>query len=544
MRVLLTAVAGGAATDLAVHCEDDATVADLAAEIASRLPAHEPTVTHPVAGSPLGVVGTRAVETPPALYVGQQPLEPARPVAESPIRHGVLLGVGAPAPDAMAEPAGTLELRIVGGPGAGRVRRLLPGRYVLGSGEDSALPLPDPTLPPQVATLEIDATGRVTLTPDPAVVGLTRPAPLKQGTPGPIVVPHRQDAPPRRRRRGLRRREALPAELHDDIDPRADVPVLHLERRPVDAAVPWQPGEALAAGTLLLELAEVTVPDASLSLNPAGATLDYNRPPRLLPPDPQDGLQPPQRAQAAGQAAVPPGDDPRADRPGRGLLDFVTRSAYSLIFMGMSPLMALGNYTSGSRQGRKRYDQGDHSGLTRAPYGEDPERRAGRSRRGAHGPGAATSRNPAEVLITAVGPRARLWERRQTDPDFLVARVGTADNSTPRSPCRTPNRESHEGVLAWTAPDVPVTVPLSEVGVTGIAGTDAERRGLARWILAQTAVLHTPADVDMVLLAGAETEAQTGTGCAGCPTCARRVGGQVAQVGADEAFAAPAGSRS
>ena len=496
MRVLLTAVAGGAATDLAVHCEDDATVADLAAEIASRLPAHEPTVTHPVAGSPLGVVGTRAVETPPALYVGQQPLEPARPVAESPIRHGVLLGVGAPAPDAMAEPAGTLELRIVGGPGAGRVRRLLPGRYVLGSGEDSALPLPDPTLPPQVATLEIDATGRVTLTPDPAVVGLTRPAPLKQGTPGPIVVPHRQDAPPRRRRRGLRRREALPAELHDDIDPRADVPVLHLERRPVDAAVPWRPGEALAAGTLLLELAEVTVPDASLSPSAAGLTLDYNRPPRLLPPDRHTEFALPPEPTKPDKMPLPLAMM-IAPVVLAGGMYLVTQSLYSLLFMAMMPIMAVSTFSTGRRQSKRSYRRQREDWIRRDRRVRGDAYAALVAERGLRRRDLA---DPASLLLTATGPRARLWERRRSDPDWLFARVGTADVASDVSMV-DPSRERHEGDLTWTAPDVPVGVPLDAAGVTGLAGPDGLRRTVARWIVAQAAVLHSPADLEIVLLA-------------------------------------------
>jgi S-DNA-T family DNA segregation ATPase FtsK/SpoIIIE len=35
--------------------------------------------------------------------------------------------------------------------------------------------------------------------------------------------------------------------------------------------------------------------------------------------------------------------------------------------------------------------------------------------------------DPASVLLTAVGPRRRLWERRRHDPDHLLLRVGTAD---------------------------------------------------------------------------------------------------------------------
>ena len=34
--------------------------------------------------------------------------------------------------------------------------------------------------------------------------------------------------------------------------------------------------------------------------------------------------------------------------------------------------------------------------------------------------------DPAAVLVTAPGPRRRLWERRRWDSDRLLLRVGTA----------------------------------------------------------------------------------------------------------------------
>ncbi len=107
--------------------------------------------------------------------------------------------------------------------------------------------------------------------------------------------------------------------------------------------------------------------------------------------------------------------------------------------------------------------------------------------------------DPATLLVTATGPRVRLWERRPTDPDWLMARVGTADVPSEVT-VREPAREQHEGPLLWTAPDVPVTVPLAEVGVTGVAGPDGIRRAIGRWIVAQLAVLHSPAELGLVVL--------------------------------------------
>ena len=189
-----------------------------------------------------------------------------------------------------------------------------------------------------------------------------------------------------------------------------------------------------------------------------------------------------------------------------GAMYAFTKNPMSLMFMALSPVMALGNYSTGRRQNKKRYTRefGEFSQRTERIQQEAldalAEERAARRQDFA---------DPAEVLLTAVGPRARLWERRQSDPDFLLARLGTADQPSDVT-VTSPQRESHEGPLAWTAPDVPVTVPLAEVGVTGIAGPAAERLALARWVIGQTAVLQSPADVDMVLLTDGEAAAEWG----------------------------------
>src|SRR3954451_5224502 len=58
------------------------------------------------------------------LYLGDQVLDPRETVDASPIRHGVLLGLGLPSSQRGPEPYGLVEVRISSGPGAGRVHRL------------------------------------------------------------------------------------------------------------------------------------------------------------------------------------------------------------------------------------------------------------------------------------------------------------------------------------------------------------------------------------------------------------------------------------
>jgi S-DNA-T family DNA segregation ATPase FtsK/SpoIIIE len=495
VRLLITAVVDGSPVDLAVDAEDGARVGDLAAVLAGAFPAA--TLQPTAAGPPqLRVVG--GADQPhgpsPTLYVGGQAMAPADPLATSPVRHGVVLGVGAPVPGSLAEPRGVVEVRHVSGPGAGAVVRLDAGEYSIGADPSCDVTIDDHDAPARCARLTVHADGSVWLDPAAEVLGRMRPAPARsRRLEGPIVL-------------GTERRQLVkkpkPGQALPDgtitVDPADDIPLVHLERTALTGHTEWVPGAGLAIGHTLLGVQPVSPPDASLSLNPAGATLDYNRPPRLLPPVRRTQFSLPQEPRRPEKTPIPLLMMLVPLVMG-GVMWVFTHNPMSLIFMAMTPVMALGNFTTGRRQGKQRYAR---------EFAEFAERTSRIQQEALDG--LAEERtfrrrdfaDPAEVLMTAVGPRARLWERRQTDPDFLVARVGTADLPS-EVHVNNPQRESHQGALVWTAPDVPVTVDLAEVGVTGIAGPADERLGLARWILGQTAVLHTPADVDMVLFTDA-----------------------------------------
>ncbi|MGW9453737.1 FtsK/SpoIIIE domain-containing protein, partial [Streptomyces sp. NPDC055632] len=96
------------------------------------------------------------------------------------------------------------------------------------------------------------------------------------------------------------------------------------------------------------------------------------------------------------------------------------------------------------------------------------------------GPGADTWPDPATVLLTALGPGARLWERHPDHPESLVVRLGTTD------------RAELSGV--------PVTVGLREAGSLGLAGPGDRLAGFARSVVAQLAALHSPSDLEIVLV--------------------------------------------
>ncbi|MBT2427174.1 FHA domain-containing protein [Streptomyces sp. ISL-112] len=88
--------------------------------------------------------------------------------------------------------------------------------------------------------------------------------------------------------------------------------------------------------------------------------------------------------------------------------------------------------------------------------------------------------DPAAVLLTALGPGPRLWERHDGHPEALVVRLGTTDRAD--------------------VPSVPVTVGLREAGSLGLAGPRARLAGLARATVAQLAALHSPFDLEIVLI--------------------------------------------
>ncbi|WP_037940003.1 FtsK/SpoIIIE domain-containing protein, partial [Streptomyces toyocaensis] len=95
--------------------------------------------------------------------------------------------------------------------------------------------------------------------------------------------------------------------------------------------------------------------------------------------------------------------------------------------------------------------------------------------------------DPATLLLTALGPGPRLWERAPGHPEALAVRLGTADRAAPDG----------SGLL----PAVPVTSGLREVGALGLAGPRERLAGLARAVLAQLTALHSPDSLEIVLIA-------------------------------------------
>jgi S-DNA-T family DNA segregation ATPase FtsK/SpoIIIE len=128
--------------------------------------------------------------------------------------------------------------------------------------------------------------------------------------------------------------------------------------------------------------------------------------------------------------------------------------------------MLLGSYLSEHRGGRKSYARqlaGYREHRARVERDTAEAVRAERLRCRHDRP------DPATAASIATGSRRRLWERRRTDPDYLLLRVGTAD--LPSAVELTgPAADEHRRSRFWLIPDSPVTILLTERAVVGAAG--------------------------------------------------------------------------
>ncbi len=502
MRLLITAesAVSGARRDVVIDVTAQTSVAELGQCLSEALDGSAP-LRDPVGAS--NVISLRAHGAsngasggpPVRVFLGHRELDPTSTLEDGVVRHGQIIGIHGPSSHVEHEPEGVVEVTVASGPGAGRVHRLGIGRSLIGSAPQCAVHVPDLTA--EVATLEVARDGSVTITPHESVVGEERPVPVRRDQPvEPIVLgaSTMAEATGRRARR-RRRKHGSTLEVGERVDPTAPTPLIHLDRRAVTSPTSWDASQVLGAGPVLLELTTPSAPDASLSPSPSRPELDYNRPPRLHPAPRPTEFALPSEPRRPDKMPIPllMMLSPMAMS---GTMYFFTRSPYSLIFMIMMPMMMLLNSSGARRTQKRRYLEQleeyhrQHVEVEAAAVSALIGERQHRS---------LVAPDPAAVLLFAVGPRARLWERRRWDPDFLTLRLGTCDLPADVI-VKDSSRMAHEGPLHWTTPDAPVTVDLRSSGVVGLAGTAAECRQTVSWLVAQVATMHSPADAGLWLL--------------------------------------------
>ncbi|MGW8742982.1 FtsK/SpoIIIE domain-containing protein [Streptomyces sp. NPDC055794] len=447
MRLTLTVVDpfGGGTADVVLDADPESTVGDIAEELAKQVG---------VAGAqviPIGQQRQAPAGGAPLVYVDGYAVDPSATVVGSPLREGAVVSLQDPSGCLPGEPTGLVELRIVGGPGAGFVHRLGVGKYDIGSGAASYVRIDDPEVDARALTLSVSTDGTCKV----AVHG------EKEGV-------------------------TLDGESMKDRD-----------------GDEWPLGAQIAVGNSLVELARYSPPNAALKWSEDGVGLDYNRPPRLRPPDRQTNFRlpsPPREYEARPlpwlMALTP--------LVGAVVAVAVFGRWYYLIMAGLSPILLFANYFNDKKHGRKSH----------AKQVKEYEEQKARIEKDAQD-ALVTERtdrrhaipDPAVVLSVGTGPRTRLWERRRTDRDHLLLRVGTGQLPS-EVVLDDPEQDDHRRQVTWKIEDAPVALSLRSLGVIGIAGPGDSARSLGRWAVAQTAALHSPMDVQFYVLS--ENSAQPG----------------------------------
>jgi DNA segregation ATPase FtsK/SpoIIIE, S-DNA-T family len=102
----------------------------------------------------------------------------------------------------------------------------------------------------------------------------------------------------------------------------------------------------------------------------------------------------------------------------------------------------------------------------------------------------------AEVIRRATHLSEHLWERRPADEDAFIFSVGLADQRW--SPEDVGNVDRRDLALL---PSAPVLVDLVNQRGIGFASTPPQARAAARALVMQACIAHSPADLDVVVLA-------------------------------------------
>lgn len=213
------------------------------------------------------------------------------------------------------------------------------------------------------------------------------------------------------------------------------------------------------------------------------------RPPRILSPDEASAVEFPAPLPEVEARSLPVATLAVSLMAGAGIALMMRRPEF-LIFALVSPMMVLANHLGG-RIGarRKRAAQATQHRLSQSRA----ESQLAAALRTEQSELRVAQPDAAAVLMLAVLPGRRLWERRRADPDFLRIRVGLRDQ---------PSRVSVRGSPSMppTARLVPQCVNLATTGVLGIVGEDAATDGLLRWVLAQASCGQAPRDLRLVFL--------------------------------------------
>ncbi|WP_369246998.1 FHA domain-containing protein [Streptomyces sp. R41] len=460
------------------------------------------------------------------LYVGAERLDGQRcTLGEPPLTDGAVLSLGAPAEPGPDADDGAAQLHVVAGPDAGGVHFLHGGQIHIGRSADADVPLDDPDVSRLHCAVTVTPEGRVSVadlgstngtTLDGTRIG-TRPVRLAPGALLRVGESALRLAPPG----GTAALGTAPdGEGHVRVTvgagPGTGTPGDGGPARPGPASptatVPHARVEGAARTPATGQTDGTPVPPPTGDAHHAYGSAEWGAA-AGVPGAQEHGPAVPQAAPSAGPTPAPSvvpeqGGAPRIESRPRGGAG--PDGAPGPAGYGESPAETADSSHTGTASTRK----GTPPRGTDVPSGVRKRggigawaRRLAAGRGGPAGAGqdpyddgeAAVEEllpalpqspeswpDPATLLLTALGPGPRLWERGSGHPEALTVRLGTADRAAPDG----------SGLL----PAVPVTAGLREVGALGLAGPRPRLSGLARAVVAQLAALHSPDALEIVLI--------------------------------------------
>lgn len=379
------------------------------------------------------------------LWSGPRRLSEEECVGAAELAHGAVLGLGRPVPDGLRDDrASALELHVVGGPDAGRTVPLGQGRHVLGRGDAATVALDDPDVSRRHVTLVVGR-GQVTVSD-------------ASSTNGSRLDDARLGSEPRR----------------------------------------WEPGELLRLGSSAVAVAGPASGAATLE-NATGGRRQLRPTPRLTAPAadveipfPEKPAAAPSRRLAWVAIAFP--------ALGGVLMAWLLQTPTFLFFALLSPVVALGTWLSDRWTGRR---SGRREAAAHAAELESAEKRLAAAVR-TDVRAADRAQPDLAALATAARRRSRLlWSRAAGDTDALSVRVGSGPGPTGVIRIQAGGARQRA-----TTEHAPVVVDLRVGGGLGIVGPRETAMGVLRSVVAQTAALHAPGEVEFLLLVGADRLAE------------------------------------
>jgi S-DNA-T family DNA segregation ATPase FtsK/SpoIIIE len=369
------------------------------------------------------------------------------PAAMCGLRHGDTVALAA-APAGVRALVGTaarpgggasmVDVTVVGGPQVGLRVELAAGDHLIGRAEAAAVRLTDPFVAPEHARLSI-STGRVVVTDLGSSSGTT------------------------------------------------------LDGAQVEGSRVLRAGQVIGVGGSTLALGSLR--EAPTEPGAHGADVPFNRPPRVIVP-------------AAGEVrrlSAPPAPVRRPRLPlltallplllGAVML-LVMRNALTLVFLAMSPVLAVGSYLESRVSGRSDYKRAAaefHDKVAALATELEAATDTEVDRRAADAP------DLRRAALAAHRREPWLWERRPQDDDFLELRTAVAELPSRHrveladggdEALRREALQRLEKLV--TLRDVPLVVPFAERGAVGLAGPREPVLDTARWLIVQAATLHSP----------------------------------------------------